>query len=151
MLRKNKHYSKFRSYTDINNYNNFLIELDKKFTVEKEKEKIQEPITKKTIVPPISIPLLNPYFSGLTPSSLLLNIINDNLDPNLYVEKDNKEKDNKEKDNNKQTTTNTAASSPMSAKTSPTSIKIPVHIDVSINNIDDLLKLIEVYPDDNNC
>ena len=146
MLRKNKHYSKFRSYTDINNYNNFLIELDKKFTVEKEKEKIQEPITKKTIVPPISIPLLNPYFSGLTPSSLLLNIINDNLDPNLYVEKDNKEKDN-----NKQTTTNTAASSPMSAKTSPTSIKIPVHIDVSINNIDDLLKLIEVYPDDNNC
>jgi len=141
MLRKNKHYSKFRSYTDINNYNNFLIQLDKKFTIEKQK---QETITKKNIIPPITIPLLNPHFSGLTPSNILLNIINNNLDPNLYVENDNK-------DNNKQTTNNSSNSTPISSKSEihfPV-IKTPIHIDTTINNINDLLNLIELYPDDN--
>ena len=142
MLRKHKTYSKFRSCTDINNYNNFLIELDKKFTIEtknqKQKQKQnqkQETINKKNIIPVIDIPLLNSYFSGLTPTNRLLTIIDSNLDPNLYVEKDDIL-------SNKIRLKNLSNSI-------HTSVKKKVDIDATINNIDDLIKLIDLYPDDN--
>ena len=137
MLRKNKYYGKFKSHTDVNNYNKFLTDLDKKFTenLKQEKEKDLQQTNKKNIAPVPNIPLLTTNFSGLSPIDILLNAIEMNLDPNLYNGTNNKETNSPNK--------YSKPSTPLQI------IKKPVHIVVNINEISDLLKLIDLYPDDN--
>ncbi len=142
MLRKNKYYGKFKSHTDVNNYNKFLLDLDKKFTIEphleqNDKETINDNneqtnnnnLNKKTIIPKVDPNILNPFVTGLTPFDMLLNIIETNLDPNIYKSEERTNKVN-------------------SPKKRSNIIKRHIHIDATINNIGDLIKLIETYPND---
>jgi len=138
MLRKNKYYGKFKSHTDVNNYNKFLADLDKKNTLKQEKEPELQQTNKKNIAPVPNIPILTKNFSGLSPIDILINAIETNLDPNLYtlINKNN-------------SSSNSTPNLPKKYFNSEPILKKSVHIDVNINNISDLLKLIELYPDDN--
>ena len=143
--RKNKDYRRFKSSTDINNYNNFLIELDKK---QKETPIIQS-ITRvhsvssakndiKQFVEQIDQTFVSKNFTGISPWESLISSIEKQLDPNLYQNDNNiLENDNnileKEKEKEKE-------------KTTPIH-KSKVNIVTEINNIEDLLLLIETYPD----
>jgi SpoVK/Ycf46/Vps4 family AAA+-type ATPase len=125
---------RFRSSTDINNYNNFLLELDSK---------------KKNI---------NPEYKNL--SNLYINEANkqsDIVDPNMYVSIDpnkvafiyekrkqiqdlldlKKEEDKKSEENNKEREEEERIKN-----------RRKVNIQFEINNIGDLLKMIDQYPDD---
>jgi chromosomal replication initiation ATPase DnaA len=142
MLRKNKQFGKFKSYTDINNYNNFLLNLDKKFiddklTNEKKAQQKEMPTNKRNIIPHINVPILNQNFSGISPIDILLNVIETNLDPNLY-------KENLEPSLPVKKPQPSKPSSPLPI------IRQKVHIDVTINNISDLIKLTDTYKDDVN-
>jgi stage V sporulation protein K len=143
---RNKHnqkYGSFRSYTDINNYNNFLLELDKK---QKEEPQISINVTAnnstssskneiKKIVKNINKDFTssdydNQNFTGVSPWESLLAAIEKHIDPNIYQ---NDEKAIlKEKE-------------PVTLK--PVYTK-KVNIVSEINNINDLLQIIETYPND---
>jgi AAA+ superfamily predicted ATPase len=134
MLKRRK--TQFRSHTDINNYNNFLLELDK-----------QNKVAKKTNVPSIPSPSPSPspnkpyrrehlkiyvkeanntfssLSSGIASFDALLASIEKHLESNKLD--NNPNKPNK-----------------------PVVYKQKVTIVKDINNISDLLELINVYPDD---
>jgi ATP-dependent 26S proteasome regulatory subunit len=83
--------------------------------------------------------LNNQNFTGLNLLDKLLHTIEKPLDPNQYISNDflnNKINDNKIKNNKNKTHNNT----------NKHIIKNNVHIDAEINNIGDLLKLIDKYP-----
>lgn len=111
-----KHTGQFKSYTSINNYNNFLLELDEK------QNKLTDKILKE---PPY---LLDKQFIGITPTEILINKIEQFVDPNLYNSCPN------ERIN-------------INQKLIP---KKKVNIVTEVNNISDLLKLTELYPLDKN-
>jgi len=147
---KNKYNTRFRkpvkSYTDINNYNNFLLELDKKQTnfninnfekvkqtnVSSGKQNIDE--TLKNITSSfIENNLKDPNFTGLTKMDTLLLAAEQIFDPNLYEPGLDQERKKYKEESIKQ--------------------KLPknkVNINIEINNISDLLLLIEKYPLDKN-
>jgi len=152
--KNDKRFSGFRSYTDINNYNNFLLELDKK-----NKENPPIPICKtcskkeeiKDVVKSIdktfnSLDYKNQNFTGISPWEALLTSVEKQVDPNLYeknktnidktLEEINRER-YKEKDKERET-----------LNVTPFVYKNKVKISTEIENISDLLKLIETYPDD---
>jgi ATP-dependent 26S proteasome regulatory subunit len=146
--------SSFRSYTDINNYNNFLLELDK---------------TNKENPPPPPSPVINfssqkesvksfiksvdkefkssdykhQNFTGISPWEALLAAVEKNNDPNLYeknvitpIDSDKMDK-YAERDKVRERLNET-----------PFVYKNKVNISTEIGNLSDLLKLIETYPDD---
>lgn len=138
----NKNSIKFKSYTDINNYNNFLLELDKQQTNKKydintnnntsTKEQVKQ--TLKAINESFDKNnIKNPHITGISPWETLLETIEKNVDPNLYS---NNEQTNKieEVESNKN----------IDVK------KNKVNIVAEINNITDLLVLIDTYPLDKN-
>ena len=139
--RYNKNRVPFKSHTDINNYNNFLLELDKKNrkqltngehqnndtksgNYKKENIKI---FVKENNVEFVKIGSCN--FTGLTPWDAFLSEVEKHLEPNMYVKSEN---DINEKENENIT--------PI--------YKNKVNIVAEINNVGDLLTLIEKYPDD---
>jgi ATP-dependent 26S proteasome regulatory subunit len=148
-LRKQKTLSsfrRFRSYTDINNYNNFLIELDKKNifeTTQPINEKQLQTDTnseKKDITNFINttnkkfykFDYSNKNVTGVSIIDSLLSSIEKNLDPNLYQYKEPFVSEKiiiPEKKNNK-----------------PIIKKEKFNIIAEINNINDLLTLIDTYP-----
>ena len=169
---RNKHKKtggRFKSYTDINNYNNFLLELDKK-----QKDLIPNPNNEcingeclnkcpnneclnkcpnnecineckkkeiKNLVKHIGKEFVssdynNKHFTGLSRWESLLDAVEQQLDPNIYT---NDSITNDSKTNN----------SPIKSVTPKIHIYTKkVNIVSEINNINDLLKIIETYPND---
>ena len=148
---------KFKSFTDINNYNNFLLDLDKKHN---KTEKVEINANVKTNVTDIINEIDKAYhsfeynsnnFTGTNNWDKVLDILR-NVDPNLY-----------NVENNSNTTCNTTCNIKTSKKsvtpnTKPTVhdqkkselepiIKHHVNISAEINNIGDLLSLIDQYSD----
>ena len=129
--------SRFKSYTDINNYNNFLLELDKK---QKEQPIIINPASSKMEIKKvfknigkefIESDYNNKHFTGLTALDILLEAVDSHIDPNLY------------QSDEKNATTNTK----QCHLTTPV-CKKKVNIISEVNNINDLLSIIETYPND---
>jgi ATP-dependent 26S proteasome regulatory subunit len=145
--------SRFKSYIDINNYNNFIIELDKL------NQKNKSTYIPSTNIPSTNIPSTNissdldsfgktniqttvqninddydknykdKNFSGVSALDVLLAVVESTLDPNQYIN-------------------NVYESFP---KNSPKKIyKNHININVEIQNINDLLNIISKYPDDSN-
>lgn len=146
-IQRNKKYSKrqysrrqsFKSHTDINNYNNFLLELDKKQTTNNIETKNDDSSSRKTIDKTlknitesfVNSNLKNPNFTGISPWESLLATVEKHMDPNLYeppfiFQGRVKHHEDEFKD-----------------KSEP---KNKVIINTEVNNISDLLKLIETYP-----
>ena len=150
---------KFKSFTDINNYNNFLLDLDKKHNkIEKVEKNINASVS--DVIKEIdktyhSFEYNSNNFTGENRLDKLLDVLR-NVDPNLYdVE-----------NNSNPTTCNTTCNVKTSKKsvipnTKPTVqgktdqkkcelepiIKHHVNISAEINNIGDLLSLIDQYSD----
>ena len=132
--------SRFKSYTDINNYNNFLLELDKK---QKEQPIIINPASSKMEIKKvfknigkefIESDYNNKYFTGLTALDILLEAVDSHIDPNLY------QSDEKNATTNANTTEQCHLTTPVCKK--------KVNIISEVNNINDLLSIIETYPND---
>jgi energy-coupling factor transporter ATP-binding protein EcfA2 len=155
---KHKNGGRFKSYTDINNYNNFLLELDKKqknlvpnpnnecINECPNNECINECINEcnkndiKNLVKHIGKEFVasdynDKNFTGLNRWESLLDAVEQQLDPNIYT---NDSKTNDSKTNN----------SPIHIKPKPHIYTKKVNIVSEINNINDLLKIIETYPND---
>jgi ATP-dependent 26S proteasome regulatory subunit len=169
---RNKHKKnggRFKSYTDINNYNNFLLELDKK-----QKDLIPNPNNEcingecpnkcpnkcpnnecineykkkeiKNLVKHIGKEFVasdynDKNFTGLSRWESLLDAVEQQLDPNIYINDSiiNDSIINDSKTNN----------SPIKSVTPKIHIYTKkVNIVSEINNINDLLKIIETYPND---
>ena len=147
---RNRNTRRFKSYTDINNYNNFLIELDKTLIKQKEADdkfvEIKQHKGKKRLDKTlinikdsfVDSNLNDSHFTGLSRWESLLAAVEKNMDPNLY-EPDmqtpiflGRVKDYQEE---------------FKEKSQP---KNKVNINTEINNISDLLLLIETYPLDKN-
>ena len=129
MLRKNyKYKTPFRSHTDINNYNNFLLDLDKKnlnqHNYNKKNINIFVKENDKTFT---KLGYGDPNFTGIHPLDALLAAIEQHL---------NSDKDETININN----TNNINNSIIDKK--------KVTINMEVNNISDLLQLIDLYPDD---
>ena len=135
----NRKLKRFKTYTDINKYNNLLLELDSKNQqktdkiVEKNKneEKNEEPIDKvhiKNFIKDVNSDFTNSNyksknFTGVSAWETLLAAVELTLNPNQYEN-------------------NTFKPFPIKKI-----YKHKVDINVEINNIGDLLELIEKYPD----
>lgn len=135
---KIKKYRCFKSHTDINNYNNFLLELDKK-QLNNNIISSNEISDKKTIdktIKQISDSFIhsnfnNSNFTGLSPLQSLLAVVEEHIDPNLYQPSSVFQgRVNHYKEEFK-------------TKSEP---KNKVTITTEVNDISDLLKLIETYP-----
>jgi SpoVK/Ycf46/Vps4 family AAA+-type ATPase len=137
----------FKSHTDVNNYNNFLLDLDKKH---KENASSKTTISasdsssnsaskfKREHIKIFMKDTDNNFkrlghdeisFSGINPWETLINAIQKHLEPNSYEPV-------------KSTTENDDVKEPI--------CKTKINIVAEINNIGDLLTLIETYPDDKN-
>ena len=132
--------SRFKSYTDINNYNNFLLELDKK---QKEQPIIINPASSKMEIKKvfknigkefIESDYNNKHFTGLTALDILLEAVDSHIDPNLY------QSDEKNAITNANATEQCHLTTPVCKK--------KVNIISEVNNINDLLSIIETYPND---
>jgi SpoVK/Ycf46/Vps4 family AAA+-type ATPase len=131
MLNNKRRKTPFRSHTDINNYNNFLIELDKQNKLKKTSNTIpiNNPYKREKLKIFVkednnTFSNLNRYSSGIAAfDALLLSIEKHLASNNLEVE------------------TNKTVLKPIVYKQKVTIVK-------QINNISDLLELIDVYPDD---
>ena len=141
MLNKNKR--RFRSHTDINNYNKFLLELDKnnKKVIPHSNNNIKKFI--KTVNEDFcNSNYKNTTFTGISPWEAI-SVITPSLDPNLYeteLEKEKEKEKNKEKDKDKE-------KEKIKDKSIKPIYKNKVDISAEINNINDLLILIDTYPD----
>ena len=154
--KNNTFIAKFKSHTDINNYNNFLLDLDKKQQKQHMIDKLStnspsnpsnlsnsEFISKKTNIKHIihtinqtfvDNNLIEPGFTGISPWETLLASVENTPDPNLYEY---------------------SIINPILTKEDETTMHIltpkkKVNIIKEINNIGDLLLLIETYPNDKN-
>ena len=108
----------FKSYTDINNYNNFLLELDKKQTKDKNIDETLKNISKSYIN--------TTSVNATSVKTTSINAITAKYDPNLYDPNINDTNINDTKLDNIE--------------------KNKVQISIEINHINDLLLLIEKYP-----
>ncbi len=151
----NNYIGRFKSHTDINNYNNFLLELDRKQRESKvseckcvETKQLENNSGKKEINNTlnkitdtfISSNLKDINFTGLSPWESLLAAVEKHMDPNLY------------EPSGGITTTIKKEKSPAEEKKSESQeiVKNKVNITAEVNNITDLLTLIETYPLDKN-
>jgi ATP-dependent 26S proteasome regulatory subunit len=133
-----KNYTKFRTHTDLNNYNNFLLDLDEKI---KKKEKDQQLTTKSDINKLIENTnnkynscIQTPNVTGLTSWEILLSIIEKELDPNLYITENPIKNSNIIMDKTKN-----------EEKTIIKKTKLNIE-PIEIKHIQDLLDLIKKYP-----
>jgi len=159
----NKYIGRFKSHTDINNYNNFLLELDKKQSDSKHTNLVNgthtkiindekntdtntsKEFTNKHIIDKtlknitdsfIDSNLKNPNFTGLSPWESLLAAVEKHMDPNLYEPKC--------------CVTTNIKKDTSTSEYKNFEPKNKVTITAEINNISDLLSLIETYPLDKN-
>jgi ATP-dependent 26S proteasome regulatory subunit len=163
---------KFKSHTDINNYNKFLLDLDNKYKqkidtlnntngIEKEKDNINK-IINNINTKAIEENVLSSNVSGLSPWEMLLVALEKEVEvssPNLYVQEnpilssDNcccigEKFKNPHKKSREDTDTNADINKDIdsAAKVEYLKKKEKVVIQTEINNIQDLLELIEKYP-----
>lgn len=160
--------SKFKSFTDINNYNNFLLDLDKK------QKKMDSNSSPEKGLPELVNNINKTYnslqynsnnFTGVNNWDRILNLLK-KMDPNLYEEKEKEREKEKDKIDNKECCGIMKPSLEVktsriiikrldeaSTKTKKKEIEIEpifkysVNIDTEIGNIGDLLSLIDQYPD----
>jgi SpoVK/Ycf46/Vps4 family AAA+-type ATPase len=151
--------SKFKSFTDINNYNNFLLDLDKKHN-KNEKVETNTRASVSDVIKEIdkayhSFEYNSNNFTGANNWDKVLDTLR-NVDPNLYdVESNCKMECNQATCNvkiGKKTVTPdtkpTAVGKTDQKRYEPEPIiKHHVNISAEINNIGDLLLLIDQYPD----
>ena len=135
-VRHNQNYARFKSYTDINNYNNFLLELDKNQKENPPPISISSSSSSKNEVKDFVKNINKDFnddtnFTGITPWECLLAAVEKHNDPNTYQSDEN------------------ILLKEIFLPTTPVYIK-KVNIDSEINNINDLLKLVETYPNDKN-
>jgi len=154
--------SRFKSFTDINNYNNFLLDLDKK-------QKTMDPKSKpdKTLSELVSdidktynnLHYNNKNFTGVNNWDRIFNLLK-KMDPNLY-EEDEKAKEKKKEEKDTCCSVEKKISRIIIKRPDETSnkekkkkeieiepiYKYNVNINAEINHIGDLLGLIEKYPD----
>ena len=147
--RNKKNVNRFKSHTDINKYNKFLLELDKKqsettFTSDYKRKESNYVISEKKQIDStlkdinktcINCNIQNPNITGISPWESLLALIEKQVNPNAY-----------EPNFNKTTITIKTNDKPIE-KPEP---KNKVFISSDISNISDLLTLIERYPLDTN-
>ena len=128
----------FKSHTDINNYNNFLLELDKKQTKNKNIDETLKNISKSyikdtsinaTSAKDTSVKATSAKATSVNATSV--NAITAKYDPNLYDPNINDSNINDPNINDPKL---------------DNIEKNSVHISIEINNINDLLLLIEKYP-----
>jgi len=149
---KNNYTGCFKSHTDINNYNNFLLELDRKQRNSKDiqtnciETKLRENISGKKEMNKnlkiitdtfVSSNLKEPNFTGSSPWETLLAAVEKHIDPNLYESSGCVITPERYLTEEKKSNTDEL-------------LKNKVNIVAEVNNISDLLKLIETYPLDNN-
>lgn len=151
--KNNNYIRRFKSHTDINNYNNFLLELDRKQRDTKDtniktgnttptgiisgKREINNTLNKIT---DNFINLKDPNFTGLSPWESLLVAVEKHMDPNLY-------------ETSGEITTSVKKDQCSKVEKKPESqeiVKKKVNIVAEINHIEQLLGLIELYPLDKN-
>jgi ATP-dependent 26S proteasome regulatory subunit len=153
---KNTSKKNIRSFTDINNYNNFLIELDNKNKKlnninfkscnfkpnpkESEKTNIKKFI-KNVDYNFVNSNLENPNFTGLNIMDTLITAIESKLDPNMY------ENPNDELKKDKNYYVDCKVKSQINFLRESNIKKTKVDINVQVNNINDLISLIDTYPD----
>ena len=130
-VRHNQNYARFKSYTDINNYNNFLLELDKNQKENPPPISISSSSSSKNEVKDFVKNINKDFnddtnFTGITPWECLLAAVEKHNDPNTYQSDEN------------------ILLKEIFLPTTPVYIK-KVNIDSEINNINDLLKLVETY------
>jgi SpoVK/Ycf46/Vps4 family AAA+-type ATPase len=148
MNKKNQKKIFVRTHTDINNYNNFLIELDKKNYKNKLKKTIKYPdnsdFSEKTNIKNFiknvdknfhDSNYSNKNFIGKNVIDTLIESIEKRHDPNEYFENEYFENEYIKNIN--------IVSNPSACYK-----KNQVHIEVEINNLNDLIDLINKYPDD---
>ena len=153
---KDKNKKCFRTFTDINNYNNFLLELDNKNKV-KNKDKticnknpnLSEKTNIKNFIKSIDYNFdksnfENPNFTGMTVLDTLISAIESKLDPNRYESP----KLEVSKDKNDYELFKVKTPTYFLKKPQSNIKKNKVDINVQISNINDLINLIETYPDD---
>ena len=146
--KNNKQLNRFKSHTDINNYNKFLLELDNKqrkkqnnvvglndTKIHSSKQEINNTL-KDISTSFVNYNLTDKNFTGISKLESLLISLEKHMDPNLYESKCAVT-----------TPTNKDISSIDSTKSEP---KNKVTIISEVNNISDLLSLIEKYPLDKN-
>jgi len=145
----NKNNRRFKSHTDINNYNNFLIKLDKKQTETKNTynnfiettpskispEKQQFDKTLKNITDTFDTNLKEQHFTGLSSWDSLLASVEKHIEPNLYEPCCKPTPIQKE---------------PSFSEEKKYETKNKINITTEVNNINDLLCLIQTYPLDKN-
>jgi ATP-dependent 26S proteasome regulatory subunit len=134
----NKKNRRFKSYTEINNYNNFLLELDKTQSHTKyNKNNLIDLNTNKDVtntIENINESFINsnigePGFTGLSQ----LEAFEKQIDPNLY-------------ESNTIIQNIVTEQNPPTSPTNNCDIRNKVNIITEVNNISDLLSLIELYP-----
>ena len=159
--------SKFKSFTDINNYNKFLLDLDQKHnTIEQNSnpEKSLPDLVNDINKTYNSLQYNSNNFTGINNWERIFNLLK-KMDPNLYEEKEKNETKEKEKTEKKEDINGCCS---LEKKTPRIIIKRPeeistkekkkeieiepiykhnVTINAEINNIGDLLSLIDQYPD----
>jgi len=133
----------FKSHTDINNYNNFLLELDKKQTKNKNIDETLKNISKSyikdtsinaTSAKDTSVKATSAKATSVNATSV--NAITAKYDPNLYDPNINDSNINDPNINDPN----------INDPKLDNIEKNSVHISIEINNINDLLLLIEKYP-----
>jgi ATP-dependent 26S proteasome regulatory subunit len=161
--------TKFKSFTDINNYNNFLLDLDKK-QCKVETNASDKPKTLTELVDDISktyhsLQYSSNNFTGVNNWDRIINLLK-KVDPNLYEEQEQeKEKDKCCDESMTPCAEGKTANIKMIIKPEPRVdkkiikkviekekeiepiFKHSVNINTEIGNIGDLLGLIEQYPD----
>jgi len=147
---KDKTKKNIRTFTDINNYNNFLLELDKKNKLVKKNNIPNPKESEKTNIKKfiknvdynfVNSNLENPNFTGLNIMDTLITAIESKLDPNMYQNPN----DELKKDNNYYGDCNVKSHNNFVRETIIKKNK--VDINVQVNNINDLISLINTYPD----
>ena len=142
---RNNNYRRFKSYTDINNYNNFLIELDKNNKYKQETKQTNKSSSTKDEIKKdikvinnkfIDLDYANPNFTGMSSWDTLLAVIEKHMDPNLYETNETNE------------TNDTKHFFKENKRAVPIIYKNKVNIVTEINNVGDLIKLIDTYPND---
>jgi SpoVK/Ycf46/Vps4 family AAA+-type ATPase len=154
---KAKSKKNFRTYTDINQYNNFLIELDKKnkkinninfkSSSFKPNPKVSEKTNINNFIKNVDYNfnnsnLENPNFTGMNIIDTLITAIESKLDPNLYESPNSEDK----KEKNYYGDCNVKIPKIFGRESNIKKNK--VNINVQVNDIKDLISLIETYPDD---
>ena len=142
---------KFKSSTDVNNYNKFLLDLDGiiKKTIDNNKETNKETNKEKKSIQTCVDDINKIYdetngFNTMSKLDILCNAI----DPNEYLDPVPNLKTNELTNESRNELTNKLKNFVLNRPEPKPIIKHHVTIDAEINNIGDLLKLIDTYPDD---